>query len=156
MIWNTPPTGLRSLQEKLKQADHVAQQHAPWRCALCGKRPPARLEQQLCEELRQLDMLGIQFVCQFEPSELGATGMDQIRFLMSANAGEALKPMSKVASGGEFGTHHAGHETCLAEQDAIATLIFDEVDAGVLRPWPRRRWRRSCTGCLSGKAGLDV
>lgn len=52
----------------------------------------ARLEQQLCEELRQLDMLGIQFVCQFEPSELGATGMDQIRFLMSANAGEARSP----------------------------------------------------------------
>lgn len=121
---------IAQLQEKLKQADHVAQQHAMALRAV-RQEAAARLEQQLCEELRQLDMLGIQFVCQFEPSELGATGMDQIRFLMSANAGEALKPMSKVASGGELARIMLAMKHVLAEQDAIATLIFDEVDAGV-------------------------
>ena len=121
---------IAQLQEKLKQADHVAQQHAMALRAV-RQEAAARLEQQLCEELRQLDMPGIQFVCQFEPSELGATGMDQIRFLMSANAGEALKPMSKVASGGELARIMLAMKHVLAEQDAIATLIFDEVDAGV-------------------------
>ena len=121
---------IAQLQEKLKQADQVAQQHAMVLRAL-RQEAAVRLEQQLCEELRQLDMPGIQFVCQFETIELGTTGMDQVRFLMSANTGEALKPMSKVASGGELARIMLAMKHVLAEQDAIATLIFDEVDAGV-------------------------
>ena len=51
---------------------------------------------------------------------------------MSANVGEALKPMSKVASGGELAPHHAGAEECAGgAETTMPTLIFDEVDAGV-------------------------
>ena len=54
-----------------------------------------------------------------------------VRFLMSANAGEALKPMSRVASGGELARIMLAIKNVMAERDAVPTLIFDEVDAGV-------------------------
>jgi DNA repair protein RecN (Recombination protein N) len=121
---------IAQLQEKLKKADAAAEREA---MALRSARQAAasRLEKQLCEELRQLDMPGIVFSCQFSQVELSPNGMDQVRFLMSANAGEALKPLSKVASGGELARIMLAMKNVLAERDAIATLIFDEVDAGV-------------------------
>ena len=89
------------------------------------------LAERILSELAQLDMPKVQFVCQFEELELTATGMDEVRFLMSANVGEDLKPMSKVASGGELARIMLALKNVLAEQDHVPTLIFDEVDAGV-------------------------
>ena len=89
------------------------------------------LERRLGRELTALDMPRAQFVCQFEPQDLAANGMDSVRFLMTANVGEALKPMSKVASGGELARIMLAIKNVLAEQDRVGTLIFDEVDAGV-------------------------
>ncbi len=89
------------------------------------------LETRIREELSQLDMPRVQFQCAFTEIPLSPTGMDQAAFLMSANAGEALKPMSKVASGGELARIMLAMKNVLAEQDAVPTLIFDEVDAGV-------------------------
>ena len=57
--------------------------------------------------------------------------MDEVRFLMSANVGENLKPIAKVASGGELSRIMLALKNVLAENDSIMTLIFDEVDAGV-------------------------
>ena len=62
---------------------------------------------------------------------LAENGMDMVRFLMTANIGEALKPMSKVASGGELSRIMLALKNVLAENDSIMTLIFDEVDTGV-------------------------
>lgn len=89
------------------------------------------LETRLAAELSALDMPKAQFVCQFEDQPMAETGMDCVRFLMTANVGEALKPMSKVASGGELARIMLAIKNVLAEQDAVGTLIFDEVDAGV-------------------------
>ena len=89
------------------------------------------LQQRIRSELEQLDMPKVQFVCQFEETELGQDGMDSVRFLMSANVGEALKPLSKVASGGELARIMLAMKNVMAEQDSVPTLIFDEVDAGV-------------------------
>ena len=89
------------------------------------------LESRIRLELEQLDMPKVQFVCQFEETELTQDGMDSVRFLMSANVGEALKPLSKVASGGELARIMLAMKNVMAEQDAVPTLIFDEVDAGV-------------------------
>ena len=58
-------------------------------------------------------------------------GCDAIRFLMSANAGEDLKPIAKIASGGELARIMLALKNVLAEQEAVATLVFDEVDTGV-------------------------
>jgi DNA repair protein RecN (Recombination protein N) len=62
---------------------------------------------------------------------LNAKGMDEVEFLISPNIGEALKPLSKIASGGELSRIMLAMKTILAEMGAGQTLIFDEVDAGI-------------------------
>ena len=89
------------------------------------------LSGRILTELAQLDMPRVQFSCQFTETELSANGADIVAFYMSANAGEALKPMSKVASGGELARIMLAMKNVLAEKDRIDTLIFDEVDTGV-------------------------
>jgi len=89
------------------------------------------LEERLMIELAALDMPKAKFICQFEEQTMMADGIDEVRFLMTANVGEALKPMSKVASGGELARIMLAIKNVLAEQDHVDTLIFDEVDAGV-------------------------
>lgn len=94
-----------------------------------------RLKASIEEELRQLDMTKVRFQTEFspKPGKLGLddTGMDEVRFLMSANVGENLKPIAKVASGGELSRIMLALKNVLAENDNICTLIFDEVDTGV-------------------------
>ena len=58
-------------------------------------------------------------------------GIDAVRFLMSANVGEALKPIQKVASGGELARIMLALKNVLAENEFIGTMVFDEVDTGV-------------------------
>ena len=89
------------------------------------------LSEKILTELAQLDMPRVQFQCSFTDAELGTNGADQVAFYMSANAGEALKPLSKVASGGELARIMLAMKNVLAEQDRVQTLIFDEVDTGV-------------------------
>ena len=89
------------------------------------------MESRICDELRQLDMPKIRFVCEFTPQQPMQTGLDSVRFLMSANVGENLKPLSKVASGGELARIMLAMKQVLAQQDGVPTLIFDEEDAGV-------------------------
>lgn len=62
---------------------------------------------------------------------LNSDGMDSVRFLMSANVGEALKPIQKIASGGELARIMLCLKNVLAEGDEVGTLVFDEVDTGV-------------------------
>ena len=94
-----------------------------------------RLKARIEEELRQLDMTKVRFQTEFSPKPgklcLDDTGMDEVRFLMSANVGENLKPIAKVASGGELSRIMLALKNVLAENDNICTLIFDEVDTGV-------------------------
>ncbi len=121
---------LQQLKSQLKKREGEAKREA---LALhqSRKEAAADLERRIREELAQLDMPKVQFSCSFGEIPLSATGIDQVCFLMSANAGEALKPMSKVASGGELARIMLAMKNVLAEQDAVPTLIFDEVDAGV-------------------------
>lgn len=93
------------------------------------------LKERIEGELRQLDMPKVRFETEFLPKSgdlgLDETGMDEVRFLMSANVGENLKPIAKVASGGELSRIMLALKNVLAENDSIMTLIFDEVDTGV-------------------------
>ena len=121
---------LERLKGKLKKAENTA-----WDAAhqLRKNRMEAAklLSSRILEELAQLDMPKVQFSCEFTELELGTNGADAVAFYMSANAGEALKPLSKVASGGELARIMLAMKNVLAEQDQVATLIFDEVDTGV-------------------------
>ena len=87
------------------------------------------------EELRQLDMPKVRFETEFAPvpgeNGMDESGMDQVQFLMSANLGEALRPIQKVASGGELARIMLALKNVLAQDDGVGTLIFDEVDTGV-------------------------
>ena len=62
---------------------------------------------------------------------MSSSGIDTVEFLFSANPGEALKPLSRVASGGELSRIMLALKNILADVDKIPVLIFDEVDAGI-------------------------
>ena len=95
------------------------------------KEAASRLEQQILTELQQLDMGKIRFSVAFEEQELTENGMDSVRFLMSANLGEELRPIHKIASGGELARIMLAMKNVLSEQDQVGTMVFDEVDTGV-------------------------
>lgn len=94
-----------------------------------------KLQSRIQKELSDLDMPKVRFEVCIEPKdgELGmdASGMDQVRFLMSANVGEDLKPINRIASGGELSRIMLALKNVLAESDDVSTLVFDEVDTGV-------------------------
>ena len=94
-----------------------------------------RLAQKIQSELKELDMPKVRFQVEFAPKDapdgMDATGMDMVRFLMSANVGEDLKPINKIASGGELSRIMLALKNVLAETEQVTTLIFDEVDTGV-------------------------
>ena len=121
---------LERLRGKLRKAEKAA-----WEAAQAlrqsRKMSAELLSARILTELAQLDMPRVQFQCNFEELELTANGTDAVAFYMSANAGEALKPMSKVASGGELARIMLAMKNVLAEKDQVNTLIFDEVDTGV-------------------------
>ena len=121
---------LERLKGKLQKAEKAAYEAAD---SLRESRMHAAslLTERILTELAQLDMPKVQFSCEFTELELTGSGADAVAFYMSANAGEALKPMSKVASGGELARIMLAMKNVLAEQDRVATLIFDEVDTGV-------------------------
>ena len=121
---------IEHLKKKLAKAEKTA-----WDSAFAlrknRKETAEVLSERILTELAQLDMPKVQFACQFTELELTANGADAVSFYMSANVGEALKPMSKVASGGELARIMLAMKNVLAEQDKVNTLIFDEVDTGV-------------------------
>ena len=121
---------IERLKKKLSAAEKVAKQNAQ-RLSENRKNGAMRLSEQILSELAQLDMPRVQFSCEFTETELTPNGVDSVAFYMSANAGEALKPLNKVASGGELARIMLAMKNVLAEQDRVATLIFDEVDSGV-------------------------
>ena len=121
---------LEHLKKKLKKAEKEA-----WDAAKALRKnrqeTSVTMADRILTELAQLDMPRVQFACQFTETDLTANGADAVAFYMSANAGEALKPMSKVASGGELARIMLAMKNVLAEKDQVNTLIFDEVDTGV-------------------------
>ena len=121
---------LERLKKNLKKAEKEA-----WDAALAlrenRQQAADTMSKRILSELAQLDMPRVQFACRFTETELTASGADAVAFYMSANAGEALKPLSRVASGGELARIMLAMKNVLAEKDQVATLIFDEVDTGV-------------------------
>ncbi len=90
-----------------------------------------KLEHDVQEELLFLDMPKIKFSVNFEKGNLSLNGYDKIEFLISANPGEPLKPLAKIASGGELSRIMLAIKNIVARYDVIDTLIFDEIDTGV-------------------------
>ena len=118
------------LQQKLKKAQAATDQ-AGEVLTKARREAAAVLEGRIQSELRDLDMKKVRFAIDFAPKAPAPDGCDTIRFLMSANAGEDLKPISRIASGGELARIMLALKNVLSEQEAIGTMVFDEVDTGV-------------------------
>ena len=118
------------LEQALSKAEKEARQAAQ---ALSDARKAAaeQLTSQILTELQQLDMGKIRFAVNFAEKPLDSDGMDTVRFLMSANVGEELRPIHKIASGGELARIMLAMKNVLSEQDHVGTMVFDEVDTGV-------------------------
>ena len=83
------------------------------------------------EEMRFLNMPNVELIPQFQTTELSPDGIDKAELLISANPGEAPRPVAKIASGGELSRMMLAIKTVLAATDDVDTLIFDEVDTGI-------------------------
>ena len=90
------------------------------------------LEQRMQKELSELNFLDVRFGIRVEEGENpGVDGWDDVEFLISTNPGEPVKPLGKIASGGELSRVMLAIKTVLADQDSIDTVIFDEIDTGI-------------------------
>lgn len=99
------------------------------------KETAARLSQRVESELKYLSMPSVRFVAKVEPVAdsrgFGPTGCDDVKFYMSANAGEEPGRISRIASGGELSRIMLAMKGVLAEGDKVESLVFDEIDTGV-------------------------
>lgn len=112
----------KALKEALASARELSQQR---------KAAAQSLEKQILTELQELNMGSIRFLVAFAEKKLDATGMDEVRFLMSANVGEELRPIQKIASGGELARIMLAMKNVFSQQEKLGTMVFDEVDTGV-------------------------
>ena len=122
---------LANLQDKIDAAgavlDDLCKQVSDIRksCAV-------KLTAAVTEALQELNFLDVRFEMHFEKlADYTAIGCDDAEFLISTNPGEPIKPLGKVASGGELSRIMLAIKTVLADEDAVETLIFDEIDTGI-------------------------
>lgn len=101
--------------------------------ALTQKRLSASevFEHAVMDELSYLNMPNVRFSVNFERTDFTDSGCDSIEFYIATNAGEPLKPLAKIASGGELSRIMLSIKNVLADKDDVGTLIFDEVDTGI-------------------------
>lgn len=120
-----------SLSEQLTEAEEQYQKECLTLRSLRWKTAKV-LEEKISNALHDLDFVNSTFKVEFtEANKPQRNGMDQVEFMFSPNPGEGLKPLNKIASGGEISRVMLAFKSVLAEVDAIPTLIFDEIDTGV-------------------------
>lgn len=90
-----------------------------------------KIEGQICQSMRFLNMANAEFVVSIKDDEMSKTGCDNVEFLLSTIEGEPPKPLSKIASGGELSRIMLAIKSVLVDTDTVKTLIFDEIDTGV-------------------------
>lgn len=118
------------LHAKLEQIEAACGQES---AALTKKRRAVakRLDQLVTKSLQDLGMQGARLVTEIREAALGASGTDHVEFLLAANPGEPPRPLRHVASGGEISRIMLALKSVFAQSDAVPTLIFDEIDAGI-------------------------
>lgn len=121
---------IEELTEKKKEAGEKVKRLAT---ELTGRRKKAadELAKRISAELTFLDMPDIRLVFDISQDKVTLSGMDKVEMLISVNKGEDLKPMSKIASGGELSRIMLAVKNVFAETDKLHTMIFDEIDTGI-------------------------
>lgn len=122
----------KELLEKACRKSLESLEHAAEKLSRLRKESAKRLEVQLKEAMIHLNFLDVQFEIHLQRMEnITANGRDHAVFCISTNPGEALKPMTEVASGGELSRIMLAIKSVLAQKEDIETLIFDEIDTGI-------------------------
>ena len=121
------------LEKLQKERERVFAETAKLAVALTERRQKAAeaFEKAVAEELSYLNMPNVRFKVNFEETEFTESGKDNLEFYIATNAGEPLKPLTKIASGGELSRIMLSIKNVLADKDNVDTLIFDEVDTGI-------------------------
>ncbi len=120
--------------EELRQKEHqsrLERDHNNELLSSLRSKSAKKLEDQLLQSLRPLGLENVRFKVEILRSEATNNGTDSVRFLFSANPGQPLAPLAEVASGGEMSRFLLALKTVLSAQGHFATLLFDEIDAGV-------------------------
>lgn len=107
------------------------------------KKAAAAFEKQVCDILSYLNMPDVRFTVQFAKGRYTKRGCDTAEFMISANRGESIKPLSKIASGGELSRVMLAIKSVLLGRDPVGTMIFDEIDTGI-------------SGYTAGKVGTQL
>lgn len=121
-----------AIEEQLllpKQIEEVKQKGAV--LTESRKKAAEKFEKEIKEQLEFLDMPNVVIKVDFQKSPYSSLGADKIEFLISTNPGEPLKPLSKIASGGEMSRIMLSIKNVLSNADIVPTLIFDEIDTGI-------------------------
>ncbi|MCM1117770.1 MAG: DNA repair protein RecN [bacterium] len=122
---------MQKLEKQLAEAEAALEQ-ACGEMTRIRRDSAAKLTEVLTQALQGLNFLAVKLQIQVRDGQsVSAKGWDEVEFLISTNPGEAVKPLSQVASGGELSRIMLAIKTVLASQDDIDTLIFDEIDAGI-------------------------
>ena len=120
-------------KELQQQQEHCAEK--AHELTLLRKKAAKTLEKRIIQELQELNMPFVRFAVEFAPVDskpgFRGDGADDVRFLMSANAGEELGRISRIASGGELSRIMLALKNVFAEHDSVQTMVFDEIDTGV-------------------------
>lgn len=120
--------------ERLEREYKAVEDKLTKACAkLSGQRHEAakELSKRIETALSELNFLAVQFEIRLEQTEFGPKGFDSAEFYIATNPGEAMKPLVKVASGGELSRIMLALKSVFADRDEIPTLIFDEIDTGI-------------------------
>ena len=107
------------------------------------KKAAAEFEKQVCDILSYLNMPDVRFTVQFGKGRYTKRGCDTAEFMISANRGESVKPLCKIASGGELSRVMLAIKSVLLGRDPVSTMIFDEIDTGI-------------SGYTAGKVGTQL
>ena len=107
------------------------------------KKAAAEFEKQVCDILSYLNMPDVRFTVQFSKGRYTKRGCDTAEFMISANRGESVKPLCKIASGGELSRVMLAIKSVLLGRDPVGTMIFDEIDTGI-------------SGYTAGKVGTQL
>ena len=99
--------------------------------SMSRKKSAESFAQKVCDSLSSMDMNNVKFIVDIKKGKYTKVGSDEVEFLISANAGESVKPLSRVASGGELSRVMLAIKSAIAEKDNVDTLIFDEIDTGI-------------------------
>ena len=121
-------------KEKLKEELYIIEKELYKKAEVLTeirKKEAVKMAEFLIEELDSMDMKNVRFSTEFSDKDFTIDGRDFAEFMISFNVGEDLRPISKVASGGEISRFMLAFKTILADTDEIETLVFDEIDTGI-------------------------